>query len=168
MPSRRPAVIAVRKTAKPDDADPALEAVAVRERDRDPVVGRALGEGGGEDDDADEQRARLAPGRTDAGLRAHLGARLVRLDRPGQERAQEPRGHDEEQHDDAGEVHGDRHVQERQPGADERADDRAAAEGGMEVRHDRAAEEALDLGALEVHRHVEDAGADADEHEAAP
>ena len=74
----------------------------------------------------------------------------------------------EQQHDDADEVRGDRHVQERQPGTDERADDRAAAEGGMEVRHDRAAEEALDLGALEVHPHVEDAGADADEHETAP
>ena len=40
-------------------------------------------------------------------------------------------------------------------------EDRAEAEAGVEPRHDRAAEAALDLGPLDVHRDVPHAGADA-------
>ena len=50
-------------------------------------------------------------------------------------------------------------------GAEQRADDRAQAEAGVEARHDRAAEVALDLRALDVHRDVPDTDAHAVEEE---
>ena len=50
-------------------------------------------------------------------------------------------------------------------GADPRAGDRAEAERGVQPGHERAAEPALDVGALDVHRDVPDAAAEPDEHQ---
>ena len=47
-----------------------------------------------------------------------------------------------------------------------RAGHRAQAERGVEARHDRAVQEALDLGALDVHRDVPGAGAETDQEQA--
>ena len=58
-----------------------------------------------------------------------------------------------------------RHGQLDQQHAEQGADDRAAAEAGVEARHDRAPQAALDLGALDVHRHVPDADAEAVDEE---
>ena len=95
----------------------------------------------------------------------HLAAVLVELDGARQEGPQEPRRHRQQDDDDPAEVHGDGHVQGGETGPDEGADDGAAAEGGVEVRHDRPTQELLDLGALEVHADVEDAGAETHEEE---
>ncbi len=117
------------------DADPALEAVAVRERDRDPVVGRALGEGGREDDEADEQRARLEPGGADAGSRAHSApVSSVSTDRGRKAR----RNHGVTTRSSTTmprRCATTGTCRERQAGPDERADDGAGAEG----RHGSAA-----------------------------
>ena len=107
-----------------------------------------------------EQGARLAPRgqrrRELAGASCSRGRRAERQEAPG-ERAPTI----------SGEQHGDRRAAARPAAArapaaaapDAGAGDRADAEGGVQPRHERAAQPALDVGALDVHRDVPDAGA---------
>ena len=93
--------------------------------------------------------------------RASLG---VRLD--GQEPAHGGGTEQRDEHGDRPDVPADAQADERHEGADGRAGDRAQAERGVEARHDRAAQQPLDLGALDVHRHVPGAGAQPDQEQA--
>ena len=63
------------------------------------------------------------------------------------------------------EVHGQGRMHGGHRDAHGRARDRAERPRGVEPRHDRAAQLALDLGALDVHRDVPEAGADAVEEQ---
>ena len=71
--------------------------------------------------------------------------------------------HDQDR--DADEVRGERHLDQHRERTHARADDGAEAEGGVEARHDRAAEPTLDVGTLDVHRDVPDPGAHAVDEE---
>ena len=152
-----------------EHSGPPRQAVAVGQRDPDPVVRGALGEGGGEHHDPDEQRPRLAPGGRDAGLGPSWSGVVSRplLGAPWEERAWEPRRDEQQQHGSAGEVHENAHVQEREPRTRQCGDDRSPAERRVEVRHDRARQATLDRRSLEVHGDVEDATAEADEEQTA-
>ena len=147
---------------------PTLEPVALDERHGEPVVGGALGEGRREDDHADEQGARLEPGRS-VPPPGGLGAAS---------RRSRPSGAGSAGRHQAGTTSSTTTTPARctvsgtsaptSPRRPARRHDGAAAEGGVEVRHHRAAEVALDVGALEVHRDVPDADAQADEERARP
>ena len=63
VPAIRPSVMKVRKVAKASTPAHGRQLVALDERHREPVVGGALGERRREHDQADEQGARLEPGR---------------------------------------------------------------------------------------------------------
>ena len=137
--------------------------MALDEGDGQPVVRRALRERGGEHDDADEQGARLEPGRA-LGLAGGAGL-LVVLGGAREEVRQGPPGEPDRDDGGAEEVRGERHPGPRHRGADQGREHRAAAERGVEVRHHRGAEVALDVGALEVHRDVPHPDPEADEEE---
>ena len=147
-------------------ADRGGRAVVVDQRDADPVVARALGEGEREHEHADQQRARLAPGRE---RRRAPGAASARPRRR--------RGRGGSARTASGTpiatatpttrrcaVTGTSERDHRR--ADQRAGDRAEAEPGVEARHDRAAEALLDERALDVHRDVPGAVAEAEQEQA--
>ena len=145
-------------------AGPRGELVALDERDGQPVVRGALGEGRREHDDPDEQGARLEPGGLGVAPGRCLG-RLAVLGRraegscPGPTRRAAPTRRPRPR---SGR---ERHAAPRLGGADEGREHGATGEGGVEVWHDGRAEQSLDRRALEVHRDVPDADAHAQEEQ---
>ena len=150
--------------AEADRADRLTRAVAVDHRDGHPVVGRPLGEREAQHHEAHEQRPRLAPG----GQHDRSGASRPPPARRG--RAQE---HRVATAIDTGARTATTKTcaESGTPAAAAAAPipapgDRAQAEAGVQPRHERAAEAALDVRALDVHRDVPDPDAQPDEHQA--
>jgi len=137
------------------------------EGDGEPVVGGALGEGGDEHDEADEQGARLGPGGLgpDAGIGLMCGGGTGRGRAMWQQGRESHEGADDHEHGNADHVPEDAHAGPGQGGADEGGDHGATREGCVEVRHDRAVQVALDVRAFEVHPDIPRADTEAGENE---
>ena len=168
-PNQRPAVIAARKAASASVPTASSAPWSVDQRDADPVVAGALGEGEGEHEDADQQRPPLAPGvERRAGARRGRGGAPRPAWRGRRRSAASTSGttiaDGEADHQQVG---GDRDVERHHRRAAERAGHGPQAERGVEAGHDRAAEAALDDRALHVHRDVPGAERDAEDEQAA-
>ena len=155
-PNQRPAVIAARKTANAERADRGGGAVAVDQRDADPVVAGALGEREGQH----EQRrsaasaaparppAALPPARAGRGVGGPASSTSGRKPRTASGTPTPTSTATASRCTVTGTSQGDHR------GADQRAGDGADAEAGVEARHDRPAQPAFDHRALHVHRDV--------------
>ena len=128
------------------DADPVLDVVAVDERQREPVVGRPLGHR--EASTIARSRGCAAPAMPSPWRLLLVGSRAGQ-ERPGRDAARRParRRPRTMKWSGIGTAAWPRH-------ADARPHDGAQAQARVEPRHDRPAQAALDLGALDVHRDV--------------
>ena len=144
--------------AEGDGSDRLRRAVAVHERDGDPVVRRPLREREGEDEQPDDERSPLAPGRR--GARACAARRLVRR-RDGDELPHGEEGDNGDERADGDQLRRERESRCRRDGAERGAGHRPEAERGVEPRHERASQAPLDVGSLDVHRDVPDTHAEA-------
>ena len=186
VPSSRTSGHRADEDAEHDRTDRLGLGEAVDDGEREPVVRGALRQRGGHDDEADEHRPALAPGaerRPQAaaapGRRADRGPgdrRAVGADRAAgaaacgvssddvRDRRQPP-----DERDDRGRR---RTAPSRatprcgQRRAEQRPDDGADGERGVELRDDGPAEPALDAGGLDVERHVAERERDAVEEDA--
>ena len=165
MPNQRPAVIAATNTANVSEPTAGCGAVAVDDRDAEPVVAGALGERHGEHEQPDEQRPRLGPGLQRVARRPGVRRGVLVRDR-GQEAAHARRHGDGDDHRDGGEVGGRR----RRAGRPWPSPSSAPAtvprlnpawKRGMIERP----EPLLDRGALDVHGDVPGAVAEPDEEQ---
>ena len=141
-------------------ADGVRDVVAVDEGDREPVVGGALGGGQRQHHHPDQQGARLEPGASGRGRAPPRGSR-----RSAGSVGEVDHTSDQRQRDHGHEVQRRPARQLDHQGTQQRTDHGAGTEAGMEARHDRAAQTALDLGALDVHGDVPHADADAVDEE---
>ena len=133
-PNQRASVIAREEDRERQRAERRRRVVAVDRRDGEPVDAGALGEGHAEDEQADQQRARLRPGLQRAAARALvLGVR-----HDGQEVAHGRGGGGGDDHGHREQVRGHRDAEHDHRRAAERARDGPDAEAGVEARHDRA------------------------------
>ena len=163
-PNHRPAVIDARKIASVSGPSTARGAVTVDHGDGQPVVAGALGEGQAHDEQADQQRPRFGPRleRVAWLARGVVGVLRARFcgpqEPPGGQRDGDPEGQGHRQQMDH-HRHAERHHDRAHGGSADGPD----AEAGVELRHDRPPQTLLDGRALDVHGHVPDAVAEADQ-----
>ena len=137
-------------------------AVPVDQREGEPVVRRALDEREAQHQHADEQGARLAPGLPDP-QRGRARPRAARAPAGTRARRRRPRG--APSRPVAASCSCTSTPVAAAPAPSSAPATVPDAEAGVEARHERAGQSALDVRGLDVHRHVPGADAEAGEHQ---